>query len=120
MMAELRRFNLDAVTVGCLSALSELDAEGNKGEVAGNQVGHRVAAAPVQTSEDTSGVPLGTGLPGQDGALGFVSRSPHGAYSVQDECRAILLNGQTLRAAARARIEQLKAEQAATLARPRE
>jgi hypothetical protein len=108
-------FNLDAVTVGCLSALSQLDwPERSRTTQALNDV----AAPSVQRQRSFGGsaedkripaeaIPQRPGVQGGTDEAGFLSTAAGGAYSLQDECRAILLNGQTLRAAAKGRLKQI-------------
>ncbi len=116
----LSDFNLDAVMVGCLSALSQLDwperslvtrrledAAAPTTQVASSPV--RTGDAPIVRAEP---VPQGPGVQAGTGAASFLSTAAGGSYSLQDECRAVLLNGQTLRAVAKARLDQVAAEAA--------
>lgn len=124
----LNDFNLDAVTVGCLSALSQLDwpsptAAGTA--TVSNKVARPNAIiasrsgdvigdpGPVGSLSAIPSVPQGPGVQGTAGGkLTFLSTEAGGAYTLQDECRALLLSGQTLRAAANGRLQQIAAEAA--------
>jgi hypothetical protein len=111
----LEDFNLDAVTVGCLSALSQFDWPEQsritrQQQDAAPPKPERVAANGASANQQGTAaeqIPQSFGAQGAGGSSGFLSSTPGGAYSLQDECRAILLNGQTLRAVAKARLDQI-------------
>jgi hypothetical protein len=111
----LEDFNLDAVTVGCLSALSQLDWPERSRTTKALQDAAPPATNEVRIADDNEGrqpvpaeaLPQGSGLQDVAGQAHFLSSVPGGAYSLQDECRAILLNGKTLRAAADGRLRQI-------------
>lgn len=111
----LNDFNLDAVTVGCLSALSQFDWPQPQRPTARTNAVEPVELPPpapqVATTGATSGAQdIGGAGNGLEQGVPFLSSHAGGAYSLQDECRAVLLNGRTLRAVAKGRLNQIDRE----------
>lgn len=118
----LNDYNLDAITVGCLSALSQLDWPGVARAGRDMPADHldnfyKAVGGPSATENLVEARTPSTGQSaGEQEAkmaqmreLGqtheaFLSSRRGGAWSLQDECRATLRNGQVLRAAAMGRI----------------